>query len=320
MLQTNIHNNSEQSFNKNWQREDSEDSMENNLTIIIPVYNEEESLTVFLPRLIEFCKTKLFQLIVVNDGSTDNSQNIILELFKDLGFVKLINHKINRGYGGAIKTGIAASQTKYLITIDADGQHMLEDVDKLYKLIQEKDADMIVGNRKGQKEASMLRRLGKDSIRFIAKLLMPLPVHDINSGMKIYNAELARKYISVCPDSMSYSDIMLLTFVYQRHLVLEEPISIRPRIAGKSTISVATAFDTIKEIMNIVVLFNPMRIFFPMSVFCILCGILWGLPFILMNRGVSNGALISILTGLIFFTLGLLAEQLSMIRKKDFNE
>jgi len=294
--------------------------MEKNLTIIIPAYNEEESLKIFLPQLIDFCKTKSFQLVVINDCSTDNSKKIISEIFKEYNFVKLINHKVNKGYGGAIKTGIAASQTKYLITIDADGQHMLEDVEKLYKLILEKDADMIVGSRKGQKEASLFRKLGKNSIRFIVKRLMPLTIHDINSGMKIYNTKLAKKYISLCPDSMAYSDIMLLTFVYQRHLVLEEPISIKSRIAGKSTISVSTAFETIKEIMNIVALFNPFRIFFPIAFFCISFGILWGLPFLFLGRGVSNGALISILSGIIFFTLGLIAEQLSMIRKKDFND
>jgi hypothetical protein len=184
----------------------------------------------------------------------------------------------------------------------------------------EKDADMIVGSRKGQKEASLFRKLGKNSIRLVAKRLMPLNIHDINSGMKIYSTELAKKYTSHCPDSMPYSDIMLLTFVYQKHLVLEEPISIKPRVAGKSTISVSTAFETIKEIINIVVMFNPLRIFFPIALFCISFGVLWGLPFLLLNRGVSNGALISILSGIIFFTLGLLAEQLSMIRKKDFND
>jgi glycosyltransferase involved in cell wall biosynthesis len=293
--------------------------MENNLTIIIPAYNEEESLKRFLPQLIEFCKTNSFYLVVVNDGSTDNSKNIISAIFKEYSFVRLINHKVNKGYGGAIKTGINASQTKYLITIDADGQHLLDDVEKLYKLILEKDADMIVGSRKGQKEASLFRKLGKNSIRFIAKILMPLNINDINSGMKIYNTELAKKYISLCPDSMPYSDIILLTFVYQKHLVLEEPISIKPRVAGTSTISVSTAFETIKEILNIVVLFNPIRIFFPIAFFCILFGILWGLPFLLLGRGASNGAIISILSGIIFFTLELIAEQLSMIRKKDIN-
>ena len=289
--------------------------MENSLTIIIPAYNEEESLKIFLPELIKFCEAKSFQLIVVNDGSGDNSKNIITEIIKEYGFVKLINHKVNKGYGGAIKTGIAASQTKYLITIDADGQHFLEDVEKLYKLIIEKDADMIVGSRKGQKEASLFRKLGKNSIRFIARRLMPLNIHDINSGMKIYNTELAKKYIPLCPDSMAYSDIILLTFVYQRHLVLEEPISIKSRVAGESTISVLTAFETVKEIMNVVVLFNPMRIFFPIAFFSILFGILWGLPFLIMGRGVSGGALISILLGMFFFVLGLIADQLSLIRR-----
>jgi len=293
--------------------------MENDLTIVIPAYNEEESLKLCLPQLIEFCKTNKFYLAIVNDGSNDDTKNIISEMFKGHNFVKLLNHKVNRGYGGSIKTGIAACSTKYLITIDADGQHLLKDVEKLYKLIIEKDADMIVGSRKGQKETNRLRKLGKNIIRFLAKRLMLLNIHDINSGMKIYNTELAKKYAPFCPDSMAYSDIILLTFVYQKHLVLEEPISIRQRIAGKSTISVSTAFETIKEIMNIVVIFNPLRVFFPITFICISFGVLWGLPFLLLGRGVSNGALISILSGLIFFTLGLIAEQISMIRKKDFN-
>jgi len=138
--------------------------------------------------------------------------------------------------------------------------------------------------------------------------------------MKIYDTKLAQKYMLLCPDSMAYSDIILLSFVYQKHLVIEENIQIKPRIAGKSTISMATAFETVKEILNIVVLFNPMRVFFPIAVICMSFGILWGLPFLLLGRGVSNGAIITILSGIIFFTLGLIAEQLSLIIKKDLDK
>jgi hypothetical protein len=69
------------------------------------------------------------------------------------------------------------------------------------------------------------------------------------------------------------------------------------------------------EILNIVVLFNPIRVFLPVSLISVLLGVLWGLPIVLRGGGVSVGAMLAIVTGIIFFFLGLLAEQISMIRR-----
>jgi glycosyltransferase involved in cell wall biosynthesis len=287
------------------------------LTIIIPAYNEEISLKSFLPKVIDFCEANSFSLIIVNDGSKDGTKDFI-ESVKSENFT-VYNHKVNKGYGGAIKTGIYNSKTKYLITIDADGQHCLEDINKLYFELTNVDADMVVGNRKGQIKKSYFRKFGKFIIRIIAKWLLPIKIHDINSGMKIYDADLAKKYISLCPNSMAYSDIITLIFISQRHLVREIPISIHNRTSGKSTISIKTAFETIKEILNIVILFNPMRVFIPLSSIFVLIGIAWGLPFAIKGNGVSTGALLAIITGIIFFVLGLIAEQLSQLRKSKLD-
>ena len=78
-----------------------------------------------------------------------------------------------------------------------------------------------------------------------------------------------------------------------------------------------TAFQTIMEIINIVILFNPMKIILPIAVISTLSGILWGLPMVLMGRGVSTGSLLGIISGFIFFLLGLIAEQLSQIRRNQ---
>lgn len=286
------------------------------LTIIIPAYNEEKSILAYLPEVIAFCKQNKFELIIVNDGSKDKTLEVLKELSDTENFIKIIHHKVNKGYGGAIKSGIQNATTKYVVTIDADGQHLLEDVKNLYNEIIEKDAEMIVGSRKGQKTKSLYRKIGKSIIRGIAKWLVPLNIYDLNSGMKIYDTSLAKKYISLCPDSMAYSDIIVLTFISQKHLVLEIPINLKPRTLGKSTISYRTAFDTIIEIMNIVVLFNPMRIFLPISILSFLAGLIWGIPLALQGRGISSGAFLAIITGIIFFLLGLIAEQLSMLRKE----
>lgn len=289
------------------------------LTIVIPAYNEEASLKVFLPELIQFVKEQELQLIVVNDGSKDETATVLQEYHGTVGF-RYFSHKVNRGYGGAIKTGIRNATTKYVITIDADGQHDLNDVLSLYRKIEETDADMIVGSRMAHKDASFYRGVGKSLIRWFAKLLLPIHINDINSGMKIYNTGMAKRYIRLCPDHMAFSDIIAMVFISRRHLVLEEPINIKPRTAGESTICTLTAVETVKEILNIVILFNPMRVFFPLAMVSMLAALAWGIPIALRGRGVSTGAMLGFTTGLLFFFLGLLAEQLSQIRKDSVDE
>ena len=119
--------------------------MKNNLSIIIPAYNEEESLKLYLPKLINFCELNKFQLIIVDDGSKDKTFDLCNMHANESEIMNVVSHKVNKGYGGAIKTGIEAANTKYIITIDADGQHNFKDVDNLYNEIQLSNADMIGG-------------------------------------------------------------------------------------------------------------------------------------------------------------------------------
>lgn len=291
----------------------------NDLTIIIPAYNEQESLTVLLPELLQFVEMHGFKLIIVNDGSKDGTLEVLQKHEKNDCF-RYFSHKVNRGYGGAIKTGVKHADTQFVVTIDADGQHDLNDVLKLHQQIKETDADMIVGSRMAHKNASAYRGVGKWLIRSFAKILLPIHIQDINSGMKMYSTEMAKRYIRLCPDHMAYSDIIAMVFISKRHLVLETPINIKPRTAGTSTISTLTAIETVKEILNIVILFNPMRIFFPIAILSISLALAWGIPIAIRGRGVSTGAMLGFTTGLLFFFLGLIAEQLSQIRKDSVDD
>lgn len=290
--------------------------MDQKLTVIIPAYNEGKNIPKVIPGVISFCELMNYKLIVVNDGSKDDSQEL-LSVYQSHTCFKLINHKINRGYGGAIKSGILNCETEYLITIDSDGQHVVENIPTLLDKLIEKDAEMVVGSRKGLKSESLLRDVGKRIIRLIIKRLMPIPIYDINSGMKLYKTDLGKKYCKICPNSMAFSDVICLTFINQFHRVIEEPIEIRSRTDGESTITVKTAFHTVYEIFNIVVLFNPIRIFLPIALVAIISGIAWSIPFLLRGKGVSSAAVLSILFGVITFFFGTIAEQLSQIRKKD---
>lgn len=284
------------------------------LTLVIPAYNEASSLPILLRELIPLCKNANWKLILVNDGSKDDTKQVLIDFLEDETF-KIVHHKVNRGYGGAIKTGIINVDTKYCVTIDADGQHNFGDIETLLRKMIETDADLIVGNRKGNKASGWYRELGKSIIRGVAKIMMPLKIYDINSGMKMYDTKLAKQYIQLCPDGMAFSDIITLIFIFKRNLVLEVPITINKRTAGVSTISYRTALDTVMEIINIVILFNPMRIFLPLSFTFLFASILWELPILLKGNGISIGALLGFITGLIFFLLGLIAEQLGNMRR-----
>jgi hypothetical protein len=115
---------------------------------------------------------------------------------------------------------------------------------------------------------------------------------------------------------MAYSDVIALTFISERHLVIEHTVQIREREGGTSTVGTKTAFETILEIVNIVVLFNPMKVFLPLAVFFLLAGLCWGLPIVLAGKGISVGSMLGIFLGVLLFFLGLVAEQISSLRKQ----
>ena len=148
---------------------------------------------------------------------------------------------------------------------------------------------------------------------------MPLPINDLNSGFKLYRTEPAQRYSVICPNSMAFSDVITLTFISQKDLVLEYPITILERKKGKSTIRLSTSLDTVNEIINITLMFNPLRVFLPISFTCILVGIGWGIPFVMLGHGVSVGSMLAIVIGLLFFALGLIASQLAAIRMSLLN-
>jgi glycosyltransferase involved in cell wall biosynthesis len=288
--------------------------MKNDLTVVVPCYNEGENLPVLLPVLYEECFKNNWNIIFVDDGSTDNTWHILNQFNRD-NYYKIIRHRVNKGYGEALIKGIENAETKYVITFDGDNQHYTENIDQLFKEIIDTDADLIIGSRKGFKHNSKYRQFGKFLIRQFAKLLMKVNIYDINSGLKIYNTDLVKKYIKICPPSMAFSDIITLIFISQKHLVLEKKVDIRERKRGKSTINIFTAFNTLYEIINIIILFSPMKIFLFVSLFTLILTTIWAIPFILQNKGITTGTALGYISALIFFLLGLLAEQLSQIRK-----
>ena len=284
------------------------------LAIVVPCYNEEENIPVFFPRLLEFAKSHGYQVIAVNDGSSDSTGGRLASLCAADAPLTVVTHKRNRGYGAAIKSGLRAAGTEFAITVDADGQHRLEDVEKCFAEIVRSDADMVVGSRSNNASGGY-RSLGKWLIRTFASTLLELPVRDLNSGMKCYRLEEALPYLELCPDTMAFSDVILLLMVNDRKLVTEVSIEVAPRLGGKSTIGTRTALVTVAEILNLAILLRPLTTFFRIGLFLVLAGLAWGTFIYVRSRTVTSAAVMLITLGGLSFMLGLLGEQLAQIRK-----
>lgn len=289
-------------------------NIDQQLTIVLPCYNEAENIPKFFPELLPFAQKHNFKVIAVNDGSKDETLELLRRFEKDHPCLKVLSHKINRGYGGAIKTGLYAVDTEFAITIDADGQHRLQDVLNCFDHIRESNADLVVGARQNN-QSGAYRTLGKRLIRAFASSLLKLPVQDLNSGMKCYRMSATVEYLELCPDTMAFSDVILLLMVNDRQLVVEIPILVEARLSGVSTIGTSTALVTCAEILNLAVLLRPMTTFFRMGVCFLFAGICWSTFTYCKSTILSSAAVMLIIFGFFCFALGLLGEQLCHIRK-----
>jgi hypothetical protein len=158
---------------------------------------------------------------------------------------------------------------------------------------------------------------GKWFLRWLANYLTHQSIPDLNSGMRIFRREVILKYLHLCSDRFSFSTTSTLIFFNRGYQVAYVPIVVYPR-KGKSTVSLSTGFETIILILRIMTLFDPLRIFLPLSGILCCAGILWGIPYALQSRGVSVGALLLLVAGLLTFVLGLLSDQIASLRKEKF--
>jgi hypothetical protein len=291
------------------------DSGAQGVTLVVPVYNEEASLPQLLPQLLDQARSRGWRIVFVDDGSTDGGGRLLAEVHNP-PHVEVIRLRVNRGYGGALKAGIGRVTTAWVVTVDADGQHRADQIDRLVEHAIAEEADLVIGTRRRTGWRGLYRALGKWMIRILARVLLSCRLGDLNSGFRVYRTKLARHYLPLCPDTMAFSDVIALLFLSERHLVLELPVEVAKRLAGRSKVNTWTAVETVREIVNVLMLFHPSRVFFPMAGIAFLGALGWGVPLIVLGRGVSVGALLAFVAGSFLVVTGLLAEQLSLTRRQ----
>jgi len=283
-------------------------------SIILPAKNEAESLIKLLPVLRNnFPDT---EIIVVNDGSTDNTVDICTQ-----NQVKVISHVYSMGNGAAIKTGARNAEGQVLVFMDADGQHAPEDIQRLLDKIND-GYDMVVGARQIDTHASLARRIGNTFYNRLASWMTGFPIEDLTSGFRAARARHFRKFLYLLPNKFSYPTTSTMAFFRSGLAVGYVPIKAMNRTGErKSHIRLFhDGFRFLIIILKIGALFSPMRFFLPISGILFVAGLSYYAYTYFSWERLTNMSTILFMASLFTFLIGIVSEQISALHYKDIQE
>lgn len=281
-------------------------------SIIIPAYNEEEAIGATLERLVELGIHENHEIIVVDDGSSDSTAKIVA------GFpVVLRAHHINKGYGASLKTGVRFASGKYVIMMDSDGQHKPEDISRIEEMLE--DYDMVIGERSKGSFQMKRRMAGKRLIKKIGEYLVEQKLPDYNSGFRGFRRDEIAGMLHLMPNGFSFSTTSTLAYLKEGYNIGSLPIEVNERIGRKSNVKmVKDGSKTILLLFRIIMLFNPLKVFFPISIFTFLFGLGFGITGFIVYGRFSNGAVVLTMLGMFLFFIGLVADQISILNRRKF--
>ncbi len=280
------------------------------VSIIIPAFNEEQGLPRVLAGLEEW-RQRGAEIIVVDDGSTDGTRAIA-----ERAGARVIRHRVNKGYGAALKTGARAARGEFIVTLDSDGQHDPADIERL--LAELRDSDMAVGMRGKGSHSPSLRKPGKWVLAQVANYLAQTKIPDLNSGFRAIRLSTLKRFLHILPNGFSFSTTLTLALFKEGYNVAYVPITAAPR-TGKSTVRpLRDGFNTILLIIRTIALFDPLKVFLPASALLLLIGLGYWLAdsFYLGRPNIPSGAVILLVSAVVVFMFGILADQVSAIRRE----
>lgn len=233
-------------------------------SVIVPCYNErggiEKTITHLRDTLTGFGP---YELIIVDDGSTDGTSDILSNVaLTDLSLV-VIKHNPNRGYGSSLKTGIRHAHSDIIVITDADGTYPNDRIPELVKLCE--THAMAVGSRTGGGVTySNIRKIPKVFLRAYCSWIAGQDIPDINSGLRAFRKSIALQYFNIFPNGFSFTTTITLAMLTNYYPVSFLPISYSPRI-GKSKIQpIRDTLRFLKLIIRTGTYFAPIRVFAPL--------------------------------------------------------
>ena len=296
------------------------------LSIVIPLLNEEESL----PELEDWIRRTLhqhglsYELIFIDDGSTDHSWSIIEDMTQKQSNIRGIKFRRNYGKSAALNTGFNISKGEVIITMDADLQDSPEEIPELHRMIVEDGYDIVSGWKKVRYDNKWTKNLPSKLFNWAARKISRIPLHDFNCGLKSYRNKVVHS-IEVYGEMHRYIPIIVKWAGFRN--IGEKVVQHQPRKYGTSKFGMSRFVNGFLDLLTIFFMGKfgkrPMHFFGLLGSIIFLIGVLAAIylgidKLISLNRGIaapliaSNPyfyiSLISIVVGSQLFLAGFLGE------------
>ena len=276
------------------------------LSVILPAKNESEGLRRTLPRLRELLPDA--ELIVVDDGSTDDTAQVATELG-----ARVLSSPYSMGNGAAIKRGARAASGDVLVFMDADGQHDPAHIPALLDRL-EQGYDMAVGARDASGQASLQRGLANRFYNRLASWMTGHAVLDLTSGFRAVRAERFREFLHLLPNGFSYPTTCTMAFFRSAYPVAYVPIPVHRRVGTASHIRpIKDGIRFLLIIFKIATLYSPLKLFAPTGVGFFLLGFGYYLYTLITQDRFTNMSLLLFSASVIIFLIGLVSEQITSL-------
>ena len=203
------------------------------ISIVVPLLNEEESLkelAAWIDRVMAGNQLS-YELIFIDDGSVDNSWQVVTDLVVNSNKVRGIKFRRNYGKSAALNTGFQAAKGKVVVTMDADLQDSPEEVPELFKMITEQKFDLVSGWKKKRYDNTFTKNIPSKVYNSVNRLISGIPLHDMNCGLKAYRREVV-KSIEVYGEMHRYIPVIAKAAGFNR--IGEKPVQHQERKYGIS--------------------------------------------------------------------------------------
>ncbi|MBO4469237.1 MAG: glycosyltransferase [Bacteroidales bacterium] len=299
------------------------------ISIIVPLLNERESLPELVSRISKVMKEGGFsyEVIMVDDGSDDGSWEEIQRLSAEDSHIRGICFRRNYGKSAALYCGFARAQGDVVVTMDADLQDFPEEIPEMYRMIKEEGWDIVSGWKKHRKDNALTKNLPSKLYNATARSITGLKLHDMNCGLKAYRAEVV-KNIEVYGEMHRYIPYLAKNAGFTK--ITEKPTQHAKRKFGKSKFGLDRFVNGFLDLMSLWFLSKfgkkPMHFFGYSGIFMFLVGFVMTI-WIIVEKLVAQGrgeafrpvteqplfflALLAIVIGVLFFLAGFLGEMIS---------
>jgi len=221
------------------------------ISVTLPALNEAQNIETLSKEIMHYLEKNNipYEIIIVNDGSSDNTGIIADELASHYNTVFSIHHKHNKGYGSSLKTGFEASKYDYLFFTDADRQFRIESLDAFLPLMQEGTADMIIGYRIDRQD-TFQRKFFSGCFNRMIRVLFSIDYKDIDCAFKLFKKEVFKSLEVTSNDFLFNTELLAKARITQCHIV-QLGVPHYPRTHGKSTITYRHILRTFKRFFSL---------------------------------------------------------------------